>query len=136
MPQQQEGVQAVPQMKPCPFCGEQIMETAKKCKHCGEFLDPDNSASVKEASTSEKNLLKKQQIDQSELSEKSRIIYIILDAHFGILGLHNMYAGLIARGILQLLLTCTIVGLIITIPWSLLELFLQTKDSYGRKMRS
>ncbi len=132
MPQQQEGVQAVPQMKPCPFCGEQIMETAKKCKHCGEFLNPDNSASVKEPVLQGENPLN----DQSELSEKSRIIYIILDAHFGILGLHNMYAGLIARGILQLLLTCTIVGLIITIPWSLLELFLQTKDSYGRKMRS
>lgn len=132
MPQQQEGVQAVPQIKPCPFCGEQIMETAKKCKHCGEFLNPENSASVKEPVLQGKNPLN----DQSELSEKSRIIYIILDAHFGILGLHNMYAGLIARGILQLLLTCTIVGLIITIPWSLLELFLQTKDSYGRKMRS
>ena len=108
------------------------METAKKCKHCGEFLNPDNSASVKEPVLQGKNPLN----DQSELSEKSRIIYIILDAHFGILGLHNMYAGLIARGILQLLLTCTIVGLIITIPWCLLELFLQTKDSYGRKMRS
>ena len=132
MTEDQEPKQLEPQMKPCPFCGEQIMETAKKCKHCGEFLNPDNSASVKEPVLQGKNPLN----DQSELSEKSRIIYIILDAHFGILGLHNMYAGLIARGILQLLLTCTIVGLIITIPWSLLELFLQTKDSYGRKMRS
>jgi len=25
--------------KPCPFCAERILETAKKCKHCGEFLD-------------------------------------------------------------------------------------------------
>ena len=132
MTEDQKPKQLEPQMKPCPFCGEQIMETAKKCKHCGEFLNPDNSASVKEPVLQGKNPLN----DQSELSEKSRIIYIILDAHFGILGLHNMYAGLIARGILQLLLTCTIVGLIITIPWCLLELFLQTKDSYGRKMRS
>ena len=24
---------------PCPFCGEDILPIAKKCKHCGEFLD-------------------------------------------------------------------------------------------------
>lgn len=26
--------------KPCPFCAEMILAAAKKCKHCGEFLDP------------------------------------------------------------------------------------------------
>ena len=25
--------------KDCPYCGEEILEVAKKCKHCGEFLD-------------------------------------------------------------------------------------------------
>ena len=24
----------------CPFCAEEILAAAKKCKHCGEFLDP------------------------------------------------------------------------------------------------
>ena len=23
----------------CPYCSEQILRTAKKCKHCGEFID-------------------------------------------------------------------------------------------------
>lgn len=25
--------------KQCPYCGEEILVVAKKCKHCGEFLD-------------------------------------------------------------------------------------------------
>lgn len=24
----------------CPFCGEKVLAIAKKCKHCGEFIDP------------------------------------------------------------------------------------------------
>lgn len=27
------------QMRECPYCGEEILAKAKKCKHCGEFLD-------------------------------------------------------------------------------------------------
>lgn len=27
------------QTQACPFCGEDILQTAIKCKHCGEFLD-------------------------------------------------------------------------------------------------
>ena len=29
--------------KECPFCAELILLAAKKCKHCGEFLDGDRS---------------------------------------------------------------------------------------------
>lgn len=29
--------------KRCPYCGEEILAIAKKCKHCGEWLDKDNS---------------------------------------------------------------------------------------------
>jgi ribosomal protein L37AE/L43A len=28
-----------PEKKQCPFCGEDILKMAVKCKHCGEFLD-------------------------------------------------------------------------------------------------
>jgi DNA-directed RNA polymerase subunit RPC12/RpoP len=28
-----------PETKACPFCGETVLEVAKKCKHCGERLD-------------------------------------------------------------------------------------------------
>ena len=26
-------------VKNCPYCGEVILASAKKCKHCGEWLD-------------------------------------------------------------------------------------------------
>ena len=31
----------MPQLQDCPYCAEQILATAKKCKHCGEYLDDD-----------------------------------------------------------------------------------------------
>ena len=135
MPQQQEEVQASPLTKPCPFCGEQIMETAKKCKHCGEFLDPVLRASAEKSQQSEKIIVQNVQGQgQAEIPPKSRMTYVLLDLFFGIFGIHNMYAGFVGTGILQLILSCTVFGLIITIPWCILELLFQSKDAFGRKM--
>lgn len=32
----------MPVYKECPICSEQILAVAKKCKHCGEYLDDDD----------------------------------------------------------------------------------------------
>ena len=31
------------EMKNCPYCGKEILAVAKKCKHCGQWLDKENS---------------------------------------------------------------------------------------------
>jgi hypothetical protein len=36
----------------CPFCSELILASAKKCKHCGEFLDKRNAINTNVASAS------------------------------------------------------------------------------------
>ena len=33
-------------LKKCPFCSEAILMDAKKCRYCGEFLDPQLKTSV------------------------------------------------------------------------------------------
>ena len=44
------GPSALRATKDCPFCGEEILVQAKKCKHCGEFLEvPDVSTPIDEA---------------------------------------------------------------------------------------
>jgi hypothetical protein len=35
-----------PATKECPYCAEVILKNARKCKHCGEFLDPSLSEAV------------------------------------------------------------------------------------------
>lgn len=39
------------EIKTCPYCGEEIMATAKKCKHCGEWLIEDTSSNPQQQTT-------------------------------------------------------------------------------------
>lgn len=49
----------------CPYCSEPIRPTAKKCKHCGEWLDPSMRAEKAQAQAAEPFLL----TAQHEVSE-------------------------------------------------------------------
>lgn len=48
----------------------------------------------------------------------------LLGIFLGLFGAHRFYLGRTGSGIAMLILTCTILGLVITIPWHIIDWFL------------
>lgn len=71
----------------CPYCMEEIMEGAKKCKHCGEFLDKEM----------------KQESNIPSIPEKNKTVALILCFFLWGFGIHCFYLWKIGKGILYLL---------------------------------
>ncbi|CAN5437885.1 hypothetical protein BH10PSE18_BH10PSE18_18890 [soil metagenome] len=69
---------------------------------------------------------------------KSRGVYIILGLFFGLLGVHNFYAGYLGRGLAQLLIVFTlgwfVVGIVVVAIWTLIELFVVKTDGSGNAL--
>jgi len=80
----------------CPNCGNEISDKAYICPKCGVKLH----------------------------SSKSMVVALLLCFIFGTGGFHRFYTGYVGIGILQLLLSLTMVGLVITIPWVIIDLIM------------
>lgn len=109
--------------KPCPHCGKLPRKKDKFCPECGTKLNTSKSSILRGA-------------------------YCLLAISTGTLGIHNLYAGFYARGIVQLLFT--IIGIlyfhiysqysalvfpVISFFWSIAEAFRQKKDACGFDMQ-
>ena len=121
----------LPQTRSCPFCGEQILSGARKCKHCGEFLDA-TLRQTRPATT-------EPQQPQLVRTAKSRGIYIILGLFLGgLFGIHNFYAGRYGSAVAQLIIIIflgwLIIGIVINAIWVLIELLTVTTDGNGNQM--
>lgn len=59
VPAPQPPTTLAPAVKACPYCGEQVMASAVKCRHCGEFFDGEQPSAAARArtATSSKNEL-------------------------------------------------------------------------------
>lgn len=72
----------------------------------------------------------------TEVSPKLRLTTLLICLFFGGFGIHRMYVGKIGTGIAQLVLTCTGIGMIATVPWVLVDLIMIAtggfKDANGK----
>lgn len=119
----------------CPNCGAECRLEAPFCSKCKAVFDGAAWKPVAERPEHEAVQTAHSQTPRLVKSAKSRGIYIILGLFFGMLGIHNFYAGRLGVGLAQFLVTCIlgwfVVGLIITGVWVLVELFVVKNDGAG-----
>ncbi len=112
----------------CPDCKRQVSTEAPACPGCGRPIAAFGTPSHPPYPTSSPQPV-------VVVASRSRGVYIILGIFFGLLGIHNFYAGYYARGAAQLAITLflgwLIVGLVITGLWVLGDLFGTTRDAQG-----
>lgn len=114
-------VGANPTMEPCPVCERMVSRRAAICPNCGHPING--------------------------FPEKSRGVYVVLGIFFGLLGIHNFYAGRLVHGTIQALVGITTVALMVmgvpivpVLPlasvwvWVVVELFAVRFDGAGRPM--
>jgi TM2 domain-containing membrane protein YozV len=71
-------------------------------------------------------------------SRKSRLVAFLLAFFLGMFGAHRFYAGKTATAIIQLILSFTVVGMLISGPWVFIDWIVilcgEFKDDLGRKI--
>jgi TM2 domain-containing membrane protein YozV len=55
-------------------------------------------------------------------NDRNKYIAAIIAFFAGPLGIHRFYLGRVGSGIAMLVLTCTIIGLIVSVPWALIDM--------------
>ncbi len=62
------------------------------------------------------------QVPAPDLGDRNKYVAALLAFLVGPLGVHRFYLGRIGSGIAMLLLSCTVIGLLITIPWAFIDM--------------
>ena len=72
-------------------------------------------------------------------SDKQILVAFLLAWFVGVLGVHRFYAGRIGSGVAMLILTITVVGIVVTSIWALVDLIILAtgnfRDGEGKLMK-
>jgi len=55
-------------------------------------------------------------------TDRNKYVAAILAFLLGPLGVHRFYLGRVGTGILMLILSCTVIGLFLSVPWALIDM--------------
>lgn len=102
----------------CRQCGSQIYATAVICPKCGTATGTQGPVA-----------LSRDRYAVMNTPPKSRVAYVLLAFFAGLLGIHNFYAGYVGRGVVQLLLSLTGIGVFVTAVWVIIEMIVVTEDA-------
>jgi len=95
-------------MTTCPNCGKQIEEESKFCPDCGTNFESNTPATNPGTNVTQTTAPAQPQ----NVSPKSRLAALLLGIFLGELGIHNLYLGKIAKGIIQMAMYIVGFGLI------------------------
>lgn len=59
---------------------------------------------------------------EPEAGDRHKLLAALLAFLVGPLGIHRFYLGRVGSGIAMLLLSCTVIGLIVSVPWALIDM--------------
>lgn len=59
---------------------------------------------------------------EPERSDRNKLVAALIAFLVGPLGIHRFYLGRIGSGVVMLVLSCTVIGLLLTVPWALIDM--------------
>ena len=54
--------------------------------------------------------------------DRNKLVAALLAFFLGVLGIHRFYLGRTGSGIAMLLISCTVIGFLVTVPWSIVDM--------------
>jgi TM2 domain-containing membrane protein YozV len=145
----------------CPYCKEEIKDGAVLCRFCNSDLSkPQAQANqtpltAKEPATSGDNTKKRRlfgdsqpekvkpaetkpknipEINGATYPPRSGITMLLLCFFLGLAGIHRFYAGKVGSGVAMLLISLTGLGVIITLPWAIVDFITILKHGFTDRL--
>lgn len=97
----------------CHACGTEIHESATSCPKCGAAQRTQGTV--------------------ISVGGTGKAVLAVVCWFLGPLGVHRMISGKVGTGILQLVLTCTVAGLFITVPWAIIDFIMILTNNWEDK---